>query len=469
MPAAVRAHREMNHITRRTVVHPNRSLDRSFAFSASISRSRAGAWVCSEVSRRRAEAVTSATARSNASALACDGLLKPDSFLTNCSAEAWISSSVAGGSKLNSVLMLRHIFFSSCVPRPWGPHWHDQGRSTETKAYIAASFCHRMGTPFIPRCCPVSTKQASSPCPALPTKSFNMTAAGPIPSMACFRKPTRRMPQRLPPPSAPPPSSACPAVPRRSNTRRRTANGTPRLPPAATVPRPMSTTRRNDFAPAGVQDDAIALCYYARRNLYTEKARDRACRQRPADDLPEADAARDCQGAPGDRRACQKIHRDVAVLRAGDLGLGWQRRRLAARRQSWFCPRRRAEPAPDTRPLRQQPDRQFPQYCRRIRLRAADLLRARHRRDAARRRQGQTVGGARSAGFDGGVRQATARSAEHRCARSLFPLRQGADARKAVVAGDAGGARGSSQHQRSDPRADEIGRAGKPGRGRGAL
>src|SRR6202049_2282013 len=98
--------------------HPNRSLERSLAFSASISRSRAGACVCSDVSRRRAEAVTSVTARSNASALACDGLLKPDSFLTNCSAEAWISSSVAVGSKLNSVLMLRHICFLLCPPGP---------------------------------------------------------------------------------------------------------------------------------------------------------------------------------------------------------------------------------------------------------------------------------------------------------------------------------------------------------------
>src|SRR5438034_8464556 len=150
MPAAVRAHREVNHVNRRRVVHPNLSLDRCLAFSASISRSRAGACVCSEVSRRRAEAVTSATARSNASALACDGLLKPDSFLTNCSAEAWISSSVAGGSKLNSVLMLRHIFFSSLPARPRGPHWHNQGRSTESKTYIAASFCHRMGTRFTP-------------------------------------------------------------------------------------------------------------------------------------------------------------------------------------------------------------------------------------------------------------------------------------------------------------------------------
>src|SRR6266404_4420408 len=139
MPVAVRAHREVNHVNRRTVVHPNLSLDRSLAFSASISRSRAGACVCSEVSRRWAEAVTSATARSNASALACDGLLKPDSFLTNCSAEAWISSSVAGGSKLNSVLMLRHIYFL----RPPVPlRGQTQGRSTEGKTYIADLFWH---------------------------------------------------------------------------------------------------------------------------------------------------------------------------------------------------------------------------------------------------------------------------------------------------------------------------------------
>src|SRR5690606_36496555 len=34
---------------------------------------------------------------------------KPDSLRTNCNAEARISSSLAGGSKLNSGLMLRHM------------------------------------------------------------------------------------------------------------------------------------------------------------------------------------------------------------------------------------------------------------------------------------------------------------------------------------------------------------------------
>src|ERR1700694_3526022 len=127
--------------------HPNLSLDRSLAFSASISRSRACAWVCSDASKCRAEAVTSATARSNASALACDGLLKPESFLTNCSAEAGISSSVAGGSKLNSVLMLRHICLLLCPTRGYSA----QGRSTESKTYIAGSFWHRMDAAFTPR------------------------------------------------------------------------------------------------------------------------------------------------------------------------------------------------------------------------------------------------------------------------------------------------------------------------------
>jgi len=65
--------------------------------------------VCSDDSSLRAAAETSSTARSNAGSLACDGLLKPESLRTNCSAEARISSSVAGGSKLNKVLMLRHM------------------------------------------------------------------------------------------------------------------------------------------------------------------------------------------------------------------------------------------------------------------------------------------------------------------------------------------------------------------------
>ena len=61
----------MNHV-------PNLARDRSRAFSASISRSRAGALVCSEASRRRALSETSETARLKASVLACDGELNPE-------------------------------------------------------------------------------------------------------------------------------------------------------------------------------------------------------------------------------------------------------------------------------------------------------------------------------------------------------------------------------------------------------
>jgi hypothetical protein len=49
----------------------------------------------------------------NLSSLALEGLLKPVIFLTNCSEAARISSSVTGGSKLNSVFILRHIAITS--------------------------------------------------------------------------------------------------------------------------------------------------------------------------------------------------------------------------------------------------------------------------------------------------------------------------------------------------------------------
>src|SRR5664279_2814021 len=54
------------------------------------------------------EAIAS-TASSNASALAWEGLVEPLILRTYCRAEAWISSSVAGGSKLWRVLMFLHM------------------------------------------------------------------------------------------------------------------------------------------------------------------------------------------------------------------------------------------------------------------------------------------------------------------------------------------------------------------------
>jgi hypothetical protein len=42
-------------------------------------------------------------------------LLKPLIFLTNCSDAAWISSYVAGGAKLNNVLMFLHMRVAPCL------------------------------------------------------------------------------------------------------------------------------------------------------------------------------------------------------------------------------------------------------------------------------------------------------------------------------------------------------------------
>lgn len=88
---------------------PNLATERARAFAASTSRLRGSADVVSAAISVRAVAATSSTARSNAASLLLDGILKPLSFLTNCSDASRISISVAGGSKLNRVLMLRHM------------------------------------------------------------------------------------------------------------------------------------------------------------------------------------------------------------------------------------------------------------------------------------------------------------------------------------------------------------------------
>src|SRR2546425_3960827 len=61
------------------------------------------------VKQRLGASATASTASLNTASLAFDGLRNPASFLTNWSDASRISSSVAGGSKLNKVLMFRHI------------------------------------------------------------------------------------------------------------------------------------------------------------------------------------------------------------------------------------------------------------------------------------------------------------------------------------------------------------------------
>ncbi len=94
---------------------PNRAADLARARAASTSRSRGSVAVTRASTRTRAVAATSSTARSKAALLALDGVLNPLSFLTNWSDAARISSSDAGGWKLNNVLMFLHISWSPPV------------------------------------------------------------------------------------------------------------------------------------------------------------------------------------------------------------------------------------------------------------------------------------------------------------------------------------------------------------------
>ena len=82
---------------------------RARARSASTSRFRGGAAVTSSRSKRVDASATPSTARANAASFAFDGLAAPLSLRTYCVAAARISSSVAGGSKLWSVLMFLHM------------------------------------------------------------------------------------------------------------------------------------------------------------------------------------------------------------------------------------------------------------------------------------------------------------------------------------------------------------------------
>src|SRR5437660_8644861 len=87
----------------------NLSADRVFALAASCSRF----FGCAFVSRERRRLVETwaicSTAAENECSFAFDGWLNPLIFLTNCMEASRISSSVAGGSKLNRVLIFLHI------------------------------------------------------------------------------------------------------------------------------------------------------------------------------------------------------------------------------------------------------------------------------------------------------------------------------------------------------------------------
>jgi len=99
----------------------NLSAARARALAASSVRFLGGALVSSELRRLPEIAAISSTAARKAASLAFDGLLKPLTFLTNCNETARISSSVTGGWKLKSVLMLLHIIVYLDVSEPGVP------------------------------------------------------------------------------------------------------------------------------------------------------------------------------------------------------------------------------------------------------------------------------------------------------------------------------------------------------------
>ena len=88
------------------------------AFRKSASRSRffGFAFVSSERRKRPEAWAIWSTATVNERSFAFDGWLKPLIFRTNCSEAARISSSVAGGSKLNRGLMFLHTLKASDYP-----------------------------------------------------------------------------------------------------------------------------------------------------------------------------------------------------------------------------------------------------------------------------------------------------------------------------------------------------------------
>src|SRR5262245_6789476 len=103
--------------TRGAIHVGNLRAERALALAASSSRFLGGAFVSSAFSRFLETAAISSTAARNATSFPLEGLLKPLSFLTNCSEAARISSSFTGGSKLKSVLMFLHINVVLIFPR----------------------------------------------------------------------------------------------------------------------------------------------------------------------------------------------------------------------------------------------------------------------------------------------------------------------------------------------------------------
>ena len=184
--------------------------------------------------------------------------LKPDNFRTNCSAEARISSSVAGGSKLNSVLMLRHIGLSP-------PHPSSSKDERRRQNATSWPFCHRMGGAFTPVAPANSEFQMSHVTYKIVEHdggwayTVNGVFSEPFPNRATALAAAKR-------------AAAEQRVPGRTEAieyETPTANGIPRPPPAATVPIPTWWT--SVYSPAA-QISPIFCQPVSRRHLRIVRA-----------------------------------------------------------------------------------------------------------------------------------------------------------------------------------------------------
>ena len=127
---------------------PNRAAARAFALAASSSRFFGGAVVSRDRSRRVEAAATSSMACKNAASFDFEGFVNPLIFLTNCSDAAWISSSETDGSKLNNVLIFRHIYLANLLPH--APECNSQlpQNRSQIKKEPSPAPCHFLSSSF---------------------------------------------------------------------------------------------------------------------------------------------------------------------------------------------------------------------------------------------------------------------------------------------------------------------------------
>src|SRR6202049_3778307 len=148
--------------------HPNRSLERSLAFSASLSRSRAGACVCSDARRGRGGGGPLRDRAVERLGVGLRRLVEAGEFSHELHGGSVDFILGRGRFEIEQRLdVTAHFFFSFTRPTPRGfvPAALTSGTTTESKTCITAHFGIEWAQRLSPRRRPVPAKQASAPCP----------------------------------------------------------------------------------------------------------------------------------------------------------------------------------------------------------------------------------------------------------------------------------------------------------------